>query len=425
MVRTQLAAAVLTLGSFMAHAATPPDRLTLTPLTFALPGSTAQPNIAATKSGFVLSWQQKRPDGCNTLFTATLDANATRGKALPVASGCNWFVNWIDFPSVTVAQNGDWLSYWLEKSGFSHPASVSQADSYAYDIHVTRSRDAGKSWSTAIIPHTDATPTEHGFVSMAPLTNDRVLMIWLDGRNTLSAGANAGHSHDGHDTHGEGPMSLRSVEIDRAGKLHHAHEIDARVCSCCSTDLAAIAGGAVALYRDRTAGEIRDIAAARYQNGRWQAPASVHADGWKIAGCPTNGPAVAVVAGRTVAIWPTLISDQLEVRAKYVGSSAAAVVIERGENVLGRPDAAAFGAGVLVSWLGQSAGTAAGESALKLRLLDADLQQVNHVSVTALRGGRSIGVPKLAVYKNTGVLVWTEATAGNNSQIKGVRIRAR
>ncbi len=389
--------------------------LTLTPLELKLPGNTAQPNVVATKTGLVLSWQQKNADSCTTLYTATLSAQGNLGKAKPVASGCNWFVNWIDFPSVSIADNGDWLTYWLQKS---------KADPYAYDIHVTRSIDSGQSWSTSVIPHTDATATEHGFVSMTPLSGagggagggDRVLMIWLDGRNTLadSAGAERAHGHGA-----EAPMSLRSAEIDRAGKLHHAQEIDARVCSCCSTDLVGHDGGAIALFRDRSDAEIRDIAQARYQNGRWRASKLVNKDGWKIAGCPTNGPALAVIGKRAAAIWPTMIADQLQVRAKYLGSSAPPVVLEKGEVVLGRPDAAAFGPGILVSWLGQSVN---GTSTLKLRLLDARLEKLSEVNVAALSGGRNIGVPKIAVYQNQAILVWTEAMSAGISHVRGVRV---
>lgn len=403
MTKTQLRAASIILFGGTINAA----GLTLIPLELKLPGSTAQPNVVATQAGFVLSWQQKNAEGCTTLYTAPLTAQGKLGVAKPVASGCNWFVNWIDFPSVTVAKNGDWITYWLQKS---------KADPYAYDIHVTRSINAGQSWSASVIPHTDATATEHGFVSMTPLSGDRVLMIWLDGRNTLADSAGAEHAH-GHGA--EAPMSLRSAEIDRAGKLHHAQEIDARVCSCCSTDLASDGAGAIALFRDRSAVEIRDIAQARYQKNRWQASKSVHEDGWKIAGCPTNGPALAVIGKRAAAIWPTLIDAQLQVRAKYLDSVAQPAVLEKGDGVLGRPDAAAFGTGALVSWLGQNA---SGVGTLKLRLLDAHLEKRSEVNVAALSGGRNIGVPKLAVYQNQAVLVWTEAESAGISHVRGVRV---
>ena len=403
MTKIQLVVAV---GLFFSVGALNAVSLRITPLALKLEGSTAQPNVVATQNGFVLSWQQKDAAGCTTLHTAILDTNGSLGGARPVRSGCNWFVNWIDFPSVSIAKNGDWLTYWLQKS---------KADPYAYDIHVTRSIDAGRNWSTSIIPHSDATPTEHGFVSMAPLSGERVLMIWLDGRNTVADVSTPDHEHGA-----EGPMALRSAEIDRAGKLHHAQEIDARVCSCCSTDLIPDGTGAIAIFRDRSKVEIRDIASARYQSGRWLASSTVNNDGWKIAGCPTNGPALSIIGKRAAAIWPTLIDGQMQVRAKFLDSLGQPVILEKGSGVLGRPDAAAFGTGVLVSWLGQ---TANGASALKLRLLDARLQPLSEVNVAELTGGRNIGVPKLAVFQDQAVLVWTEAERAGVSHVRGVIVQ--
>ena len=69
--------------------------------------------------------------------------------------------------------------------------------------------------------------------------------------------------------------------------------VDGDACSCCSTDMAETVDGPVAVYRDHDAGEIRDISIVRRVDGKWTAPAPVHRDGWMIAGCPTNGPAVA------------------------------------------------------------------------------------------------------------------------------------
>ena len=49
--------------------------------------------------------------------------------------------------------------------------------------------------------------------------------------------------------------------------------------------------GPVAVYRDRSPEEIRDISVVRLVDGVWTEPAPVHADNWMIEGCPVNGPA--------------------------------------------------------------------------------------------------------------------------------------
>jgi len=76
----------------------------------------------------------------------------------------------------------------------------------------------------------------------------------------------------------------------------------------------------------------------------------------------------------------------------------------------------------LVSWLGQSA---KGISALKLRLLNARLEKLSEVNVAELAGGRNIGVPKLAVYQDQAILVWTEAESAGVSHVRGVRVTSR
>ena len=45
----------------------------------------------------------------------------------------------------------------------------------------------------------------------------------------------------------------------------------------------------LAIYRDRTETERRDIASRRLQ-GNWTVSQPVGVDGWQINGCPVNGP---------------------------------------------------------------------------------------------------------------------------------------
>ena len=93
-------------------------------------------------------------------------------------------------------------------------------------------------------------------------------------------------------------MQLRAAMYDGAHKQLSDTIIDARVCECCPTAVALAADGPVAAYRNRSAGEIRDIYVTRLAAGRWTMPVPVHRDNFKIEGCPVNGPAVAA-RGRT------------------------------------------------------------------------------------------------------------------------------
>lgn len=386
MVRSFLAAAFLTTGANATE-------LRIEPLALDSIGAAAQPNLAHDGSdGFVLSWQSRLDDGCVALRAAALSAQGGLGPVREVARGCNWFVNWADFPSLLVADNGDWVSFWLEKSG---------EGTYAYDVRATRSRDRGRSWSAPTTIHDDGTATEHGFVSMAPAGGDKVLMVWLDGRHTGGE-----HDHGDHHPGVGGNMTLRSAVLSREAVLNNELEIDGNVCSCCPTDLVRLHNDEHrVVFRNRTDQEIRDIGMARFDGKTWHDEGIVHPDLWTIAACPVNGPAIAARGAETLVAWATMGGGEgMAIRAKL--RNGEMLELERGD-ALGRLDAAVLGEGWLISWLGE------GESGTTLRLgrFDAGLREQSRHDVAALPPGRDIGMPRLAANRLVAMMVWTESGA--------------
>lgn len=387
---------------------------------FELDRPAAQPSVVADPAGarFVLIWQERDAEGCAVLRTAVLPAGGDVGEPRDVARGCDWFVNWADFPSVVVADNGDWWTYYLQKTG---------ASTYAYDIRLVRSEDEGRTWSAPITPHDDRTPTEHGFVSMVPMGGDRVLLAWLDGRNTLPPAPAAGHdahgAASGGHAHAEGPMSLRSAEIGRDFVLRHEQEVDGRVCSCCPTDLVRRDDEAMLVYRDRSEDEIRDVHAAHYRDGRWRLEGAVRTDGWRIEACPVNGPALAASGDAVVSVWPTMASGPLEVKAAAISGTMGARVLEGGDGVLGRPDLASWGdTAWLAVWLGAGAERA---TALRAAVLDADLQPTVTRDLALLPPGRGTGMPRVASLGREAIVVWTEpkGAEGPDARVGTVQVR--
>ncbi len=356
----------------------------------------AEPNIVADPANgrYVISWQQRLEDGCAALKVVEFDPDEGLGEIFEVAKGCDWFLNWADFPSLVIADNGDWVIHWLRRNG---------DDRYGYDIQLSRSRDRGQNWSAAITPHTDGTPTQHGFVSMAPVADDRVLLVWLDGRDGSTDSLSHGH-HGGHDD----AMSLRSVVVDRSGALSHAEQIDARVCSCCATALVRQSAGELTLvYRDRSEEEIRDIAWASYDNDQWQQHGLVHADDWRIEACPVNGPALAGRDQQTLVAWTTMDEQMaLSVRWRLIEDGDAGYqLLEQGSGVAGQVSVAAQSSGWLLAWLG--AGDP-GTAVLRMVRIDASGEESERHDLITLPAGRSIGSPRIAALEDSAVLVWTD-----------------
>ena len=382
---------------FLAHAATA-NALQIAPLPLPIDGHDAQPSIVADRKGYILTWQRKNQAG-NSLHYAELDQHGRLRRDGLVATSTPaspWFINWADFPALSVLDNGDWVAWWLQKRS---------ADIYAYDIHLTRSTDRGRHWQTSLLPHRDGTASEHGFVSLLPAGKDRVLAIWLDGRNT-AASAGDGHAHGDH----HGAMTLRSAVIDRRGRLNEESEIDARTCDCCNTDAARIGNESLIVYRDRSEDEIRDIAFSRRQrSGDWTSPAIVHNDQWKISGCPVNGPALAAHNGRALAAWTTMHDDTLSVRAAIGdrdGFAAAMIELEHGEKTLGHVDVTTWQDDqFLLTWVG--ADQHAQTNAILLALVDANGQLLSRHTITTLPAGSNPGMPRIARSDNSAIVVWT------------------
>lgn len=358
------------------------------------------------RAGLVLTWQTRQDDTA-ALHFALLDAQGVVQRRGEIARGRDWFVNWADFPSLAVLDNGDWVSFWLQKSG---------PDTYAYDIQLTRSTDQGRHWGAPIKVHDDGTASEHGFVSLLPAGADQVQVVWLDGRHTAG-----GHSDHAAGEHGEGPMSLRGARVDRRGRIRAAHELDALTCSCCQTDAARLGNGALVVYRDRSRDEVRDISSIRLNaRGSASAAAIVHPDGWRTDACPVNGPAVAANAEQLITVWPTLVKPPLAVQLALGQPDGGwqTTLLEQGETVQGRVDAAAWRDGFVVSWIG------AGEhaSALKLARVDASGKPGASMLIDAIDAGRHSGNPRLAVYQDVVFLAWTRADGAGGSDVVLARV---
>lgn len=250
---------------------------------------------------------------------------------------------------------------------------------------------------------------QHGFVSLLPEPGGGALALWLDGRRYDDTGS----------------MELRAARLGPDGAAGGERVLDAATCSCCQTAAAVTASGVVAVaYRDRTPGEIRDIALVRRVAGRWGAPDIVHADGWEIPGCPVNGPALAAAGERLALAWYTAANDAPAVLLAFSGDAGASfgapLRIDAGDP-LGRVDVLALPDGsALVSWLEWEGG---GTEALMLcRAWPGEGCRARQV-LTRNDAAQSLNFPRMAASGRDVFVAWTQPGAAGGSTVALVRGR--
>lgn len=356
-------------------------------------GDSREPELNATHDGrIILSWVEKISDKRYALRTATRDANGW-SEARTVAQGEDWFVNWADFPSVIALQDGSLAAHWLVKSG---------SGTYAYNVNISRSKDGGTSWSKSLVPHRDNTQTEHGFVSLIALPDGRLGAVWLDGRNMKDM------KHEEESKPASASMTLRYAAIDADGKLSDEAQLDERVCECCQTSAALTSEGPIAVYRDRSGAEVRDIYFVKQMNGSWASPKPVYSDNWEINGCPVNGPSVAADGRRVVVAWFTEGSDQPRVKVAFSADAGATfgnpIQVDEGDAV-GRVDALLLPDGsALVCWM---SGTVE-SGAIKVRLIRQDGMLGPASVIAKIDIARASGFPRMARLNNEVHFAWTE-----------------
>jgi len=346
------------------------------------------PQLVATTDGVAMTWLEK-------VAGEATGASEHRVRFARLAGGA-WstpvtlvesdalFANWADTPGVAAAGDGALLAWWLERNGES---------TYAYGVRVARSTDGGAHWTPLGWLHDDTSPSEHGFVSMAPESRG-ARAFWLDGRATLAGRA----------------MTLRTARVDQA--VAASALVDEAVCDCCSTAAVALGDAALVAYRDRTEGEIRDVRVAAVRAGAAVTSSPAGADGWRIEGCPVNGPALAAGGGRVAVAWFGAPGDRGRVAAAFSADGGATfsppLVVDAAQPI-GRVALAALADGDFALAWHARAGDHAEIRIVRLTGEGSGAPLV--LAVTA--GGRRSGFARLAPLADGRLLaVWTEAGEG-------------
>jgi hypothetical protein len=348
----------------------------------AAPGAMGSSLATGPDGGIWLSWLEPRGDEGWALRFSRLDAVQDRwSDPRTIAEGEDWFANWADFPALTILSARDMLAVWsINNPPAPHSAHGAGHHGEGYHAEYSLSHDAGATWTKAQAITGESATTE--FVAALALgENSRALAAWLDGRARA--------------TNGE-VQQLYAQTLLANGR---DALVDPSVCDCCQLSLVRVPNGALLAYRGRTTEEVRDIRLARWRDGTWEKPHPLHADGWKIAACPVNGPRLAADGERVAVVWFTGAQNDSRVQAKL--SQDAGETFGPAQRIdLGRPsgrvDAVMLPDGTAaITWLELPARDGSRPGGIFLRTLAPDGTPGEPQLLAASTAARAAGFPRL------------------------------
>ncbi len=334
-----------------------------------------------------ISWVESNKETKEMQFYYSKLNNNSWSPAKKVGGGDNWMVHWAALPSI-IADGKNIAAQYTVKSA---------AGGYSSDIKLTFSDNDGQQFNQTITANIEGTPGENSMTSLLPMGNGDIFATWLDARNFKKV-----------DGKMSGGTSLRAAIYNSKGESKQTWELDELTCDCCSTSAAISKYGPIVVYRDRTPEEIRNISIVRQVDGKWTKPVNIHNDGWKIAGCPVNGPAISANKEDVAVAWFTLEDNVPTVNLKIsdtAGKTFGDLIEVASGNTHSRVDIELLKSGdVVVSWL------AVGEKTTQLMLAKYNNkgQLVDKLAVAEGKNSRRNGMPVIASHGNTVYMTWTD-----------------
>ena len=382
--RSTIIAAIVLLAAGVAAQAPQSWNVKIQPLQLAAERGSSGPQLTVSNKGVLVSWIDPAENGATLKFAERTAAGWT--QPVTVASGEDWFVTEADTPSVLRLSNGTLVADWMQATSEEFEAS---------NLRLTYSKDEGKTWAKSFLPHHDGTVTQHAFATLFERPAGGLGLVWLDGRLTVK-------------DRDHGPMTIRYGAYDAQWKQISDRGIDAKVCDCCTTSVAMTADGPIAVYRNRTDDEIRDIYVSRYEMGVWTAGKPVHNDGWQVEACPINGPVVSARGKDVVVAWFMARNDQGQSFAAFSSDSGRTfgdpIRLDDGSS-LGKVDIEMLDDGSAVATYIEFASQ---RGQLRMRHIDRSGTKSAPMTIAGASGGRVAGVPRLAKSGNDLVVAWVE-----------------
>lgn len=359
--------------------------------------SSSFPYLYGHGNSLYMSWITSTDRGHALQYARYSDQNWSNPNT--IAQDSSWFVNWADFPSIIANSDGPVAAHWLDKI---------PGGPYAYNVNISTT-GAGDQWSSSFSPHMDGTATEHGFVSMVPWDENTILAVWLDGRRTADRSESEYYDLDK-------AMTLRGALLSTDGEIKKEFLIDEAVCDCCQTSLIKTSDGAVAAYRNRADGEIRDIYISRFDGNEWSEPNIIHEDGWKIGACPVNGPKLASADSTVLLAWHSGADNNPSAKAAISmdgGTNFTDPIIFNNNESLGRVDAALKNEKAFVSWMEKDGD----EAKLQLASFAQSDTSFTTLNIDQINSSRRAGFPQMEVVGDQIIFAWTDVDSAD-SRIK-------
>jgi hypothetical protein len=386
---------LLALGAFAVLGAQPAPRTApvspfrIEPLSSPAGADSAEPQLTIEGERAILSWLETHGEHTTLKFAERTSSGWSAARE--VVSGHDLVVNAADVPSVRAFADGTLAAAWPQEHG---------ANPEAYDLRVSLSKDGGRTWSRPASPHHDGTRTQHGFASLFPAPGGGFGLLWLDGRETKP---DAPEDQAGN-------MTLRATEYGQDGAQRAETLVKGRVCDCCPLSTAITSEGPIVAFRDRSPGEIRDIYVSRLVAGRWSAATPVHRDGWKITGCPVNGPSVSARRADVAVAWFTGQTGSGRTFVAFSGDAGrtfgAPIRVDDGV-AIGRVQIALLQDGsAAVSWIDSKDS----QSLFKMRRIDRSGARSSALTVA---DGMGNAQPRMAPGRDELLLAWVEYTRGS------------
>jgi hypothetical protein len=191
-----------------------------------------------------------------------------------------------------------------------------------------RSDDAGATFGQVEVIAGSVAAGNRGWQAIAAGADDQLAVAWLDHRRLADEERAVGpeHQHGAGAVNAGADVDAASVAMAQLSQLYFARidggnlprPLTGGVCYCCKTTMGISADGAISIaWRHVYDGNMRDIAFMRSPDGgrTFPAPVRVSEDRWSVAGCPDDGPVLAIDGrDRVHVVWPTVVTEDGEAR---------------------------------------------------------------------------------------------------------------